>query len=233
MVILSLLLHINLVLDAEETVLFLLKVIPFKLKVDWCHVMEVESFEDEEVAKLLNDWFVSIKVDREERPDVDKASKTFLVYMTYVQALYGGGGWPLNVFVSPNLKPIMGGTYYPPDDKYGRPGFKTVLRKVKEAWETKREMLEKSGTFVIKQLSEALSTNASSQKLPDQLSEVALNLCPQQNIMKMIGGLNLKLLEENLYILYLQRSRLTLPLKLMRVGQLTSIFQLKNDAFSG
>uniref|UniRef100_A0ACD5XDT2 Uncharacterized protein n=2 Tax=Avena sativa TaxID=4498 RepID=A0ACD5XDT2_AVESA len=88
----------------------------------WCHVMEVESFENEEVAKILNDWFVSIKVDREERPDVDK------VYMTYVSALYGGGGWPLSVFLSPNLKPLMGGTYFPPDDKYGRPGFKTILR---------------------------------------------------------------------------------------------------------
>ncbi|KAJ0052423.1 hypothetical protein Pint_01038 [Pistacia integerrima] len=88
----------------------------------WCHVMEVESFENEEVAKLLNDWFVSVKVDREERPDIDK------VYMTYVQALYGGGGWPLSVFLSPDLKPLMGGTYFPPEDKYGRPGFKTILK---------------------------------------------------------------------------------------------------------
>ncbi|MQL79252.1 hypothetical protein Taro_011689 [Colocasia esculenta] len=80
-----------------------------------CHVMEVESFENEEVAEILNNWFVSIKVDREERPDVDK------VYMTYVQAMYGGGGWPLSVFLSPSLKPFMGGTYFPPDDKYARP----------------------------------------------------------------------------------------------------------------
>ncbi|RVX20797.1 Spermatogenesis-associated protein 20 [Vitis vinifera] len=121
-----------------------------------CHVMEVESFENEGVAKLLNDWFVSIKVDREERPDVDK------VYMTYVQALYGGGGWPLSVFLSPDLKPLMGGTYFPPDDKYGRPGFKTVLRKVKDAWENKRDVLVKSGAFAIEQLSEALSATASS-----------------------------------------------------------------------
>ncbi|XP_027174031.1 uncharacterized protein LOC113773594 [Coffea eugenioides] len=80
----------------------------------WCHVMEVESFEDEGVAELLNDWFVSIKV-----------------YMTYVQALHGGGGWPLSVFLSPDLKPLMGGTYFPPEDKYGRPGFKTILRGIK------------------------------------------------------------------------------------------------------
>ncbi|XP_021730967.1 spermatogenesis-associated protein 20-like isoform X2 [Chenopodium quinoa] len=140
----------------------------------WCHVMEVESFESEEVAKLLNDWFVSIKVDREERPDVDK------VYMTYVQALYGGGGWPLTVFLSPDLKPLMGGTYFPPDDKYGRPGFKTVLRKVKEAWDSKRDMLVKSGSFAIEQLSEALSTKASLDKLPDNLPQEALDLCAEQ-----------------------------------------------------
>ncbi|CAL1390440.1 unnamed protein product [Linum trigynum] len=140
----------------------------------WCHVMEVESFEDEGVAKLLNDWFVSIKVDREERPDVDK------VYMTFVQALYGGGGWPLSVFLSPDLKPLMGGTYFPPDDKYGRPGFKTILRKVKDAWDNKREMLTQSGNFAIEQLSEALSATASSNTLQDGVPQNALRLCAEQ-----------------------------------------------------
>ncbi|MFS7930907.1 putative spermatogenesis-associated protein [Helianthus anomalus] len=137
----------------------------------WCHVMEVESFEDDGVAKLLNDWFVSIKVDREERPDVDK------VYMTYVQALYGGGGWPLSVFLSPDLKPLMGGTYFPPDDKYGRPGFKTILRKVKEAWESKKDVLVKSGTFAIEQLSEALSISKLSDKLSEEIAQSALHKC--------------------------------------------------------
>ncbi|CAI9297189.1 unnamed protein product [Lactuca saligna] len=137
----------------------------------WCHVMEVESFEDDGVAKLLNDGFISIKVDREERPDVDK------VYMTYVQALYGSGGWPLSVFLSPDLKPLMGGTYFPPDDKYGRPGFKTILRKVEEAWESKREVLVKSGTFAIEQLSEALSATALSDKLSEGLAQTALRSC--------------------------------------------------------
>lgn len=136
--------------------------------------MEVESFENEEVAKLLNDWFISIKVDREERPDVDK------VYMTYVQALYSGGGWPLSVFLSPDLKPLMGGTYFPPDDKYGRPGFKTVLRKVKDAWDNKKDVLVKSGSFAIEQLSEALSATASSNKLPEGLPQNALRLCAEQ-----------------------------------------------------
>ncbi|KAE8693748.1 spermatoproteinsis-associated protein 20-like isoform X2 [Hibiscus syriacus] len=140
----------------------------------WCHVMEVESFENEEVAKLLNDWFVSIKVDREERPDVDK------VYMTYVQALYGGGGWPLSVFLSPDLKPLMGGTYFPPEDKYGRPGFKTILRKVKDAWDNKKDVLVKSGAFAIEQLSEALSASAASNQLPDGLPQNASRLCAEQ-----------------------------------------------------
>ncbi|XP_048228171.1 spermatogenesis-associated protein 20 isoform X2 [Ricinus communis] len=136
--------------------------------------MEVESFEDESVAKLLNDWFVSIKVDREERPDVDK------VYMTFVQALYGGGGWPLSVFLSPDLKPLMGGTYFPPEDNYGRPGFKTLLRKVKDAWDKKRDVLIKSGAFAIEQLSEALSASASTNKLPDGLPQNALRSCAEQ-----------------------------------------------------
>lgn len=140
----------------------------------WCHVMEVESFEDEGVAKLLNDWFISIKVDREERPDVDK------VYMTYVQALYGGGGWPLSVFLSPDLKPLMGGTYFPPEDKYGRPGFKTILRKVKEAWDKKKDSLINSGAFAMEQLAEALSATARSSKLPDGLPQTALQLCAEQ-----------------------------------------------------
>ncbi|PNT73542.1 hypothetical protein BRADI_2g60097v3 [Brachypodium distachyon] len=140
----------------------------------WCHVMEVESFENEEVAKILNDWFVSIKVDREERPDVDK------VYMTYVSALYGGGGWPLSVFLSPNLKPLMGGTYFPPDDKYGRPGFKTVLRRVKEAWETKRDALEQAGNVVIEQLRDALSAKATSQDVPNDVAVVYVDTCVEK-----------------------------------------------------
>ncbi|KAK8947138.1 hypothetical protein KSP39_PZI007372 [Platanthera zijinensis] len=139
-----------------------------------CHVMEVESFENEEISRMLNEWFVSIKVDREERPDVDK------VYMSYVQALYGGGGWPLSVFLSPDLKPFMGGTYFPPDDNYGRPGFKTVLGKVKEAWESKRDILQKGGAVAIEQLSEALSATASSRRLSDQISQDVVKLCSEQ-----------------------------------------------------
>jgi len=99
----------------------------------WCHVMEHESFENMEIAKILNDHFVSIKVDREERPDVDR------VYMTYLQATQGGGGWPLSVWLTPELQPFFAGTYFPPTSErmYGRPGFKEILLKLNEAWRTK------------------------------------------------------------------------------------------------
>jgi len=95
----------------------------------WCHVMERESFESEETAKYLNEHFVSIKVDREERPDVDK------IYMTFVQSTTGSGGWPLNVFLTPDLKPFFGGTYFPPDDRYGRGSFLQVLQQIVKVWE--------------------------------------------------------------------------------------------------
>ena len=83
----------------------------------WCHVMERESFENEEIAAILNQYFVPIKVDREERPDVDR------IYMMFVQATTGGGGWPMSVWLTPDLKPFFGGTYFPPDNRYGRAGF--------------------------------------------------------------------------------------------------------------
>ena len=83
----------------------------------WCHVMERESFENEQIAKLMNDNFINIKVDREERPDLDE------IYMSAVQAMTGSGGWPMTMFLTPDLKPFHGGTYFPPTDRYGRPGL--------------------------------------------------------------------------------------------------------------
>ena len=104
----------------------------------WCHVMERESFEDEKIAAYLNGHFVSIKVDREERPDVDK------IYMSAVQAMGTGGGWPLNVFLAPDLKPFYGGTYFPPDGRHGRPSFLQVLQKITELWQQRRDDLAQS-----------------------------------------------------------------------------------------
>ena len=116
----------------------------------WCHVMERESFSNGEIAELMNREFVNIKVDREERPDVD------LTYMTYVQAAAGGGGWPMSVWLTPDLKPILGGTYYPPEDKRGRPGFKRVLEEVAKAWREDRKGIIERGEEITEKLQQLL-----------------------------------------------------------------------------
>jgi uncharacterized protein YyaL (SSP411 family) len=124
----------------------------------WCHVMEHESFENDGIAALMNENFVCIKVDREERPDVDK------VYMTTVQALTGQGGWPLSVWLTPDLKPFFGGTYFPPDSRYGRPGFAEVLRQLSKAWQEQREQILASGDGILAALKE--HTNAPDSAAP-------------------------------------------------------------------
>ncbi len=103
----------------------------------WCHVMERESFENDSVAAILNEHFVAIKVDREERPDVDE------IYMTCVQIVSGRGGWPMSVFLTSEGKPFYGGTYYPPEDFGGRKGFKSLLKNVEEVWKDKHDDLLK------------------------------------------------------------------------------------------
>ena len=112
----------------------------------WCHVMERESFESEAVAKILNRFFVPIKVDREERPDVDR------IYMMFVQATTGSGGWPMSVWLTPDLKPFYGGTYFPPDNRYGRPGFSAILEHIAGVWRDDQAKVEKSGTDMVVQL---------------------------------------------------------------------------------
>src|SRR6185295_17027342 len=94
----------------------------------WCHVMEHESFSNPEIARVMNENVVAIKVDREERPDVDK------IYMTAVTSMTGQGGWPLNVFLTPDLKPFYGGTYFPPEDRWGRIGWPELIKKVGLSW---------------------------------------------------------------------------------------------------
>ncbi|MGA3267285.1 MAG: thioredoxin domain-containing protein [Verrucomicrobiota bacterium] len=108
----------------------------------WCHVMERESFEDEKIGAFLNEHFVSIKVDREERPDVDK------IYMTFVQATTGGGGWPMSVFLTPDLKPFFGGTYFPPESRFGRPSFLQLLQHVAAFWRDRGGDLVKSANEI-------------------------------------------------------------------------------------
>ncbi len=112
----------------------------------WCHVMERESFENEDIAAMLNRYFVPVKVDREERPDVDR------VHMLFVQASTGSGGWPMSVFLTPDLKPFFGGTYFPPERRYGHPGFPEVLERIAEAWRVDRARIVESSGDVLEQL---------------------------------------------------------------------------------
>ena len=104
----------------------------------WCHVMERESFENEDIAAIMNEHFICIKVDREERPDLDE------LYMNACQMITGSGGWPLNVFLTPDLKPFYAGTYFPPDDKFGRPGWPSILQRVAEVFAEKRDEIDES-----------------------------------------------------------------------------------------
>jgi hypothetical protein len=127
----------------------------------WCHVMERESFENDAIAEMINHSFVPVKVDREERPDVDR------IYMTYVQAATGSGGWPMSVFLTPDLKPFFGGTYFPPDNRYGRPGFPTLLERIASAWREQRaEIVETSGKVIsqLKSISDPASTGGIADK---------------------------------------------------------------------
>ncbi len=117
----------------------------------WCHVMEHESFEDERIAKLMNEHFINIKVDREERPDLDA------IYMTAVQIMTGRGGWPMSVFLTPDLKPFYGGTYFPPTQRMGMPGFDQILLAVTDAWQNRRKEALEQAAELTQHLQQAAS----------------------------------------------------------------------------
>src|SRR6266550_369777 len=133
----------------------------------WCHVMAHESFESKEVAAIMNREFVNIKVDREERPDVDR------VYMTFVQATTGGGGWPMSVWLTPDLKPFVGGTYFPPDDRYGQPGFKKVLERIATAWKENHEKIVEQGGKIVTALRESQAGAAGESKMDAKILDAA------------------------------------------------------------
>ena len=133
----------------------------------WCHVMAHESFENEDVAAFMNREFVNIKVDREERPDVDR------VYMTFVQATTGGGGWPMSVWLTPDLKPFVGGTYFPPEDRYGQPAFKTVLERVATAWKENHDKIVEQGGKIVAALRESQSTATAEGKIDAAVLDAA------------------------------------------------------------
>jgi len=115
----------------------------------WCHVMAHESFENPEIARLMNENFINIKVDREERPDVDR------LYMAFVQATTGGGGWPMSVWLTPEGRPFYGGTYFPPDNRYGRAGFPSILGQIARLWREDRERVEGEAARVVEALAQA------------------------------------------------------------------------------
>src|SRR5437588_3497895 len=139
----------------------------------WCHVMAHESFEDPAVAGVMNELFVNVKVDREERPDVDA------IYMDAVQALTGRGGWPMTVFLTPDGKPFYGGTYFPPVDRHGMPGFTRLLEAVADAYRSRRDELEETATKLADSLAEQSSVptpGRDDELRPDHLSAALANL---------------------------------------------------------
>src|SRR5579872_37389 len=135
----------------------------------WCHVMERESFETEEIADLLNRSFVSIKVDREERPDVDR------IYMMFVQATTGSGGWPMSVWLTPDRKPFFGGTYFPPDNRYNRPGFRSILEHIARAWAEDRDRIIESSDQILSQLERQAAVSAGDAPLDPAVTDHAFH----------------------------------------------------------
>src|SRR3954453_5960518 len=134
----------------------------------WCHVMERESFEDEATARLMNDRFVNIKVDREERPDVDA------VYMDAVVALTGHGGWPMTVFLTPAGEPFFGGTYYPPEPRHGMPAFRQVLTALADAYRDQRDDVAQQAAALVDHLQHSARTQPSQDPLNEALLDQAV-----------------------------------------------------------
>ena len=139
----------------------------------WCHVMAHESFEDPDTAALMNELFVNVKVDREERPDIDA------IYMEAVQAMTGRGGWPMTVFLAPDGRPFYGGTYYPPEPRYGMPSFRQLLRAIAEAWQERRREMESAGD----RMADALKRSAALRPADTALAAGVLDKAAQ-NLMR-------------------------------------------------
>ncbi|RMG53557.1 MAG: thioredoxin domain-containing protein [Acidobacteria bacterium] len=140
----------------------------------WCHVMERESFENEEIARLMNEYFINIKVDREERPDLDA------IYMNVVQMLTGSGGWPMTVFLTPDGEPFFAGTYFPPEDRYGMPGFRRVLLKVAELYRTRRDDLMASAREIVRELNRISVPPPTRHRLGPEILDQAYESLVQQ-----------------------------------------------------
>jgi len=142
----------------------------------WCHVMERESFDNPEVAKLMNETVVAIKVDREERPDLDA------IYMNAVMAMTGSGGWPMTVFLTPEGKPFWGGTYFPAEDRWGRPGLKSILRSISEAWRTKRADIVRSSQQLTQTIQDSAQAGSSTQLTTGVLEQATRQFAQQFDV---------------------------------------------------
>ena len=140
----------------------------------WCHVLERESFEDEGTAALMNERFVNVKVDREERPDLDA------VYMEAVVALSGQGGWPMTVFLTPDGEPFYGGTYFPPEERHGLPSFRQVVTSIGDAWRDRREDVSRSAAQLVEAVRHSASLRASKEPLSAELLSAAVRGIRQQ-----------------------------------------------------
>lgn len=147
----------------------------------WCHVMEKESFEDEEVAEILNKYFISIKVDKEERPDIDS------IYMSICQALTGSGGWPMTIIMTPDKKPFYTGTYFPKKSKYGRPGLMDVLYSAEEAWRTRREELVNSSISIVNAITKSETSRSKGKLSKDIIKQAYKEL--KNNFDPVFGGI--------------------------------------------
>ena len=150
----------------------------------WCHVMERESYEDDDIAALMNRLFVNVKIDREERPDLDG------IFMNAVQMLSGQGGWPLNVFLTPDGKPFFGGTYFPPEDRQGMPSWSRVLRSVSEAYESRRDEVASAADQVVEKLNTMFASFTGPVSSLDDAPEAAFNKI-QQEFDQEFGGFGL------------------------------------------
>src|SRR5690348_14475136 len=135
----------------------------------WCHVMEHESFEDPATAATMNEHFINIKVDMEERPDVDQ------IYMNFVQLTTGRGGWPMNVFLTPDKRPFFGGTYFPPSPRYGMASWQQILISIAEAYRTKRDELEHSANEIVAEIRRLSLVDAATGVLSKDVLDHAFN----------------------------------------------------------
>ncbi|HCG91401.1 MAG TPA: thioredoxin domain-containing protein [Dehalococcoidia bacterium] len=133
----------------------------------WCHVMEAESFENPQIASIMNDLFINIKVDREERPDIDA------IFMEAVQMMTGSGGWPMTVFLTPEQQPFFSGTYFPPEDRHGMPGFPTLLRSISQAYNTKQEEIIKVTSQITEQIKQNMAMSTQDGLLSEEILKTA------------------------------------------------------------